>query len=216
MTTIVLADDHHLVREGMRALLEIEADFSVIGEAADGLSTVDMVERLKPDVLIADVMMPNLNGVEVARHVSQRVPETRIIIVSMYANEAHVLEALRNGASAYVLKDARGDDLVHAVREVIAGHHYLSKQLSERAIESYIHKAQSSTVDPYDTLTTREREILQLSAEGYTGAAIAERLSLSPRTVETHRTNMMHKLDLHNQTELVRYALRRGLITLEG
>ncbi len=215
MTKIILADDHHLVREGLRVLLETEPDFEVVGEAADGLSAIQMVERLHPDVIIADLMMPDLNGLEVARHVSQYNAETRIIILSMHANEAYVMEALRNGASAYVLKDSRGNDLVHAVQEVLAGRRYLSPPLSERAIESYVEKAQNVELDPYETLTTREREVLHLAAQGHSAAEMAARLFLSPRTVETHRANLMRKLDLHTQTDLIRYALRRGIIPLD-
>lgn len=215
MTTIVLADDHHLVRAGLRALLESEPDFQVVGEAADGLAAVQMVERMCPDVLIADLMMPDLNGLEVTRHLTQSTPATRVVVLSMHANEAYVLEALRNGASAYVLKDSRADDLVYAVHEVLLGRRYLSPPLSERAIQSYVSKAQSETLDPYETLTTREREILHLTAQSHSATEIAERLSLSPRTVETHRANLMRKLDLHTQTDLIRYALRRGIIPLD-
>lgn len=215
MTTLVLADDHHLVREGLRALLEAEPDMDVVGEAADGLGAVQLVERLRPDMIIVDLMMPDLNGLEVARHISQHIPETRIIMLSMHANEAYVLEALRNGASAYILKDSRANDLITAVREVAAGRHYLSPPLSERAIDAYIEKSRSAALDPYETLTTREREILHLTARSYSASEIAARLSVSPRTVERHRANLMRKLDLHTQTDLIRYALRRGIIPLD-
>ncbi len=215
MTTIVLVDDHHVVRQGLRALLEAEPDFSVIGEAADGLAVVDLVDRLQPDVLIVDLMMPGLNGLDITRQVSQRSPQTQVIILSMYANEAYVVEALRNGATGYVLKDANVADLVRAVREATAGRRYLSPPLSDRAIEAYMQKANESTLDSYETLTAREREVLHLAAEGYTSTEIAERLSISPRTVETHRSNLMHKLDLRTQTDLIRYAIRRGILPLE-
>jgi two-component system response regulator NreC len=215
MTSIVLADDHQVVRQGLRALLEAEPDFSLVGEAGDGLETAQLIERLEPDVLIIDLMMPNLNGLEVTRQVSQRWPRTRVVILSMHANEAYVLEALRNGAAGYVLKDSSAADLVKAVREVVAGRRYLSPPLSERAIEAYLHKAQSAELDPYETLTTREREVLHLAAEGHSNAEIAARLSISPRTAETHRANMMRKLNLHTQTDLIRYALRRGILPME-
>jgi DNA-binding NarL/FixJ family response regulator len=216
MTKIILADDHHLVREGLRMILETEPDFEVIGEAADGLSAVQLVERLHPNIAILDLMMPDLNGLEVARHISQYTTDTRTIILSMHANEAYVLEALRNGVSAYILKDSRANDLVHAVREVLAGRRYLSPPLSERAIESYMEKAQTTELDPYETLTTREREVLHLAAQGYSATEMATRLFLSPRTVETHRANLMRKLDLHTQTDMIRYALRRGIIPLDN
>lgn len=213
---IVLADDHHVVREGLRALLETEPDFSIVGEAADGLATVDLVERLKPDVLVTDLMMPALSGLEVARQVALRSPTTRVVILSMYANEPYVLEALRNGAAGYVLKDSTGADLVQAVRQVLTGDRYLSPPLSARAIEAYVQKAEAGSLDIYETLTTREREILHLAAQGCSNAEVATRLSISPRTAETHRANMMRKLGLRTQADLIRYALRRGILPPEN
>jgi len=215
MTTIVLADDHHMVRQGLRVLLDAESDFRVIGEAGDGLEAVQLVERLKPDVLVLDLMMPGLGGLEVTREVSKCSPQTRVVILSMYADEAYVLEALRNGAAAYVLKDSSSADLVQAVQEVTAGRRYLSPPLSDRAIETYKERAQAAPLDRYETLTTREREVLHLAAEGLTNTEIAARLGISPRTAETHRTHLMRKLDLHGQTDLIRYALRRGIIKME-
>jgi len=215
MTTIVLADDHHIVRQGLRVLLEGQPDFQLVGEAGDGLEAVQLTERLKPDVLIIDLMMPSLNGLEATRQVSQRSPHTRVVILSMHANEAYVLEALRNGAAGYVLKDSSAADLVHAVREVVAGRRYLSSPLSERAIAAYIQKASDVTLDPYEMLTNREREVLHLAAEGNTNAEIADQLSISPRTAETHRANLMHKLGLRTHTDLIRYALRRGILPME-
>lgn len=214
MTTIALADDHQVVRNGLRVLLEAEPDFSVVGEAGDGLEAVRLVERLQPDVLVLDLMMPGLNGLEVARQVSQRSPQTRVVILSMYDNEAYVLEALRAGAAAYVPKESTSAELVRAIREAVAGRRYLSPPLSERAIEIYIQKAESAALDPYETLTAREREVLHLVAEGHTNAEIAARLFVSPRTIETHRANLMRKLGLHTQTDLIRYALRRGILPM--
>jgi DNA-binding NarL/FixJ family response regulator len=215
VTTIVLADDHHVVRQGLRALLEGEPDFRVVGEAGDGLAVLDLVKRLEPDVLIVDVMMPGLNGLEVTRQVCQRSPQTRVVVLSMHANEAYVIETLRAGAAAYVLKESTSDELVRAVRRAVAGHRYLSPPLSERAIEAYVQKAESAPLDPYETLTTRERQVLQLAAEGHTNADIAARLFISPRTVETHRAKLMRKLKLYTRTDLIRYALQRGIIPLE-
>jgi len=214
-TSILLADDHPIVRHGLRALLEAEPDFHIVGETDDGLETVRSVERLQPDVLVLDLMIPSLNGLEVTRQVCRRVPKTRVIILSMHANEAYVLKALCNGAMGYVLKEASTTELVRAVREVVAGRRYLSPPLSERAIEAYIQKASEGALDPYETLTAREREVLHLVAEGYTNAEIAARLSISPRTVEVHRANMMRKLGLRSQTDLIRYAFRRGILPLE-
>jgi two-component system response regulator NreC len=215
MTTIVLADDHHVVRQGLRSLLETEPDFSVVGETGDGLEAAQLAERLQPDVLVLDLMMPGLNGLEVTRQISQRSPRTHVVILSMHPNEAYVLEALRAGAAAYVLKESTSAELVRAVREAVAGRRYLSPPLSERAIEAYMQKAESAALDPYETLTTREREVLHLAAEGHTNAEIADRLFISRRTVETHRANMMRKLGLRTQTDLISYALRRGILPME-
>jgi two-component system response regulator NreC len=215
LTTIVLADDHHVVRQGLRALLAAEPGFSVVAEAADGLTTADLVERLKPNVLVLDLMMPHLGGLEVARQVRRRSPQTRVVVLSIHANEAYVLEALRNGVAGSVLKESTAADLVQAVREAVAGRRYLSPPLSERAIELYVQKAQATLPDIYETLTSREREVLHLAAEGLSNADIAARLSITRRTAETHRARVMRKLGLRNQTELIRYALRRGILPME-
>jgi two-component system response regulator NreC len=212
MTTIALADDHHIVRQGLRRLLEDEPDFQVVGDTGDGLEALQLVERLQPDVLVVDLAMPGLSGLEVTRQVCQRSPQTRVIILSMYANEAYVLEALKNGAAGYVLKESSGVDLVLAMREALAGRRYLSPPLSEHAIEAYLKKVDTGPPDPYETLTAREREVLHLAAEGHTNNQIAKRLSISPRTVETHRANLMRKLGLNNHAELIRYALGRGIL----
>lgn len=212
MIRIVLADDHHIVRQGLRALLELEPDFSIVGEAADGLEAIHQVERLKPDVLIIDLVMPGLNGLEVTRLISQRFPQTRVVILSMYTNESYVLEALRNGAFGYVPKCSEGIHLVQAVREAAAGRRYLSPPLSNEAVNAYAERTKETSVDIYETLTTREREVLHLVAEGHTNAEIAVRLFISPRTVEIHRASMMRKLGLRNYADLVRYALEKGIL----
>jgi DNA-binding NarL/FixJ family response regulator len=193
--------------------LERQDEYQVVGEADDGLEAVELVERLRPDVLIVDVMLPGLNGLEVTTRVRARVPETRVVVLSMYANESYVLEALRNGASGYVLKATSVSQLVEAVRAALAGQRYLSPPLTEHAIDAYISKANhaTATFDSYKMLTPREREVFQLSAEGLSNADISERLQISPRTAETHRTRIMHKLQLHSQAELVHYAIQHGL-----
>ena len=185
--TIVLADDHPVVRRGMRALLESEPDISVVGETGDGLETVRLVERLQPDVLILDLMMPGLSGLEALRIIRQRSPRTCVLVLSMHNTSAFVAESLRNGATGYVLKGSEEETLVHAVREVAAGRRFLSPPVTERAIDAYIDQAKSAKLDPHETLTTREREVLQLTAEGRSGVDIAARLHISPRTVENHR-----------------------------
>lgn len=210
---ILVADDHAVVCKGLRALLEAEPDFEVVGEVHDGLEVLPMVSRAKPDILLLDIMMPGLNGLEVARQVHQRQPQTRVVVLSMHSSEAYVLEALRNGAAGYLLKQSTEEDLVQGIRQVLSGQRYLSPPLTERAVEVYSEKSRGQDVrDPYENLTEREREVLQLGAEGLSVSEIAARLSISPRTVETHRANLMDKLSLHTQTELVRYALRRGII----
>jgi DNA-binding NarL/FixJ family response regulator len=215
MIKIILADDHHVVRQGLRSLLEAESDFEIIGEAAGGLETIQLVEQMEPDILVLDLVMPDLSGLEVVRQVGQRSPKTLVIILSMHANEAYVLEALRNGASGYVLKKATAGELVEAVHVVISGRRYLSPPLSEHAIQAYIQKADERIEDSYELLTDREREVLHLAAKGLTGPEIANLLSISPRTVEMHRANMMHKLELRNQLDMFRYAVRKGILTID-
>jgi len=212
-TTIVLGDDHKIVLRGLRALLDGQPGFSVIGEAADGLKVTGLVERLKPDVLVVDLMMPGLSGFDVTRRVTKRLPKTRVVILSMYSSEAHVAEALRSGAMAYVLKDASAEDLVNAIREAAAGRRFLSAPFSNDLIETYLSRAEG--VGPYDTLTPREREVLHLVAEGLTSGEIAGRLFISPRTAESHRANLMRKLGLRSRTDLVRFAFQHGIVPLE-
>jgi DNA-binding NarL/FixJ family response regulator len=215
LTTIILADDHHVVRQSFRILLEAESGFQVLGEAASGLEAINLVERLRPDVLVIDNMMPDLNGIEAVRRVKKQFPKTVIVILSMHENEAYVLEALRAGVSAYVLKKSTAQELVYAIEQGVAGHLFLSPPLSEHAIEAYLQKSQGTVLDRYDTLTAREREVLYLAAEGLNHTEIATRLSISPRTVEMHHGNLMRKLHLRNQTDLIRFALQRGILPLE-
>ncbi len=212
--TLVLADDHQIVRQGLRELLKTLPDVTLVGETADGLETVRVVEKLRPDLLILDLMMPGLNGMEVARQVTRRSPDTRIVILSMHSNEAYVVEALRAGATAYVLKESSAEELLKAVQEAAAGRRYLSPPLSEDALGQYVQKAEGGTLDPLNTLTEREREVLQLTAEGLSRTEISERLFISPRTVESHRANLMRKLNVRNLKELIRYAVQRGVLPL--
>lgn len=212
MITVLLADDHAILRQGLRALLVNEPDLSIIGEAADGQQAIQLIENLRPDILILDLKLPGLNGLEVARETRQRSPRTRVVILSMHANQAYVLEALRAGALAYVLKESTASDVVHAIREVLAGRRFLSPPLSEDDVEAYMRKTKIGSLTALETLTRREREVLRLAAEGQTSAEIAKILSISPRTVEIHRTHMMHKLGLHTQSELFRYALKQGIL----
>ncbi len=213
-TRIAVADDHQIVRQGLRAVLEGSADFAVVGEASSGLEVLSLVDRARPDVLVLDLMMPGLNGLEVTRQLHQKHPATRVVILSMHGTESYVLEALRAGAMAYLLKSGSSSELLDAVHAVVAGRRYLSPPLSDRAVEAYARLAEGAS-DSYDTLTTREREVLQLAAEGHTSQDIAGRLGISPRTVETHRANLMRKLGLAGQTDLIRYSIRRGILPAE-
>lgn len=213
--SIVLADDHAIVRDGLRALLEAEPGFAVAGEADDGLKAIRLVERLKPDVLVLDLMMPGLNGLDALRIVGQRSPRTRVVVLSMSDSETFVAQALKGGASAYVLKGCKAGCLMEAVRRVVDGQSYLSPPLSDRPLEAYLEKAEAASPDPHDTLTPRERQVFQLAAEGKANTEIAARLHLSSRTVEMHRASMMRKLGLPNHAELVRYAMKRGLLPAE-
>jgi DNA-binding NarL/FixJ family response regulator len=210
--SIVLADDHRIVRQGLRRLLEAERVFKVVGETGDGLEATALVERLRPEVLVLDVMMPGLSGLDVTLQVARRVPATRVVVLSMYASDAYVFEALRNGAWAYVLKDVTAAELVRAIRSVLSGRRYLSPPLSAPAVLAHERKVRDTEVDIYETLTAREREVLHLAAEGLTAASIAGRLGISLRTAETHRAHLMRKLGLHGRAQLVRYALQRGLL----
>ncbi len=213
MTTLLLADDHQIVREALRLLLETQPDFNVIAETGDGLDALHLIEKHKPDLLILDMMMPGLTGLEVARRTKSISPATRVIVLSMHDAESYVVEALAAGVAGYVLKKSSSSDLIHAIREALTGNLYLSPSLNERALQAYIQRAQDSRAeDPYDTLTQREREIFQLAAEGLSNPHIAERLTLSARTVEMHRGNLMKKLGLKSQTELVKYAVKRGVV----
>jgi DNA-binding NarL/FixJ family response regulator len=209
--TIVLADDHNIVRQGFRLVLESHEQFKVVAEASDGLETVRVTTRLKPDVLVVDLIMKGLNGLEVIRQVGKTSPRTKSIILSMYSDEPHVIEALQVGACGYVLKESDSSDLAKAIHEVMAGRHYLSAPLSELAIAAYKEKTKGTSLDLYNTLTAREREVLQLVAEGNSNAQIAARLFISERTVESHRATMMQKLSLTSRRELIDYALKRGI-----
>ncbi|MBL8133635.1 MAG: response regulator transcription factor [Anaerolineae bacterium] len=210
MIRIILADDHQMVLDGLARMLADEPDFSILATAKEGLEAVRLVEQFRPDLLIADLMMPGINGLEVTRRV-QRTDPVKVIILSMHADESYVLEALRSGARGYVLKEDSRTSLIRAIREVMAGRRYLSAPLSERAIESYLNLHEPSA-DPYESLTAREREVFQLLAEGHGNKAIADRLSIGVRTVETHRANLMEKLNLHTPAEIIHFAYQRGIL----
>lgn len=204
--TVLLADDHPIVRQGLRAVLGTESDIELVGEAADGPSAVKLTTQLKPAVVVLDLMLPGSSGLEVARQLRKRMPDLRIVILSMHSDPAYVREAMRAGVDAYVAKEAGGEELIQAVRAAAEGRRYLSPPITEDVLSGRSNK------DPFDLLTAREREVLQLTAEGLTGNDVAERLFISPRTVESHRANMMRKFGLRNQKELIRFAVERKLV----
>jgi len=211
----MLAEDHPVVREGLRAMLEAEGGFQVVGQTGNSSEIGGMVQELRPDVLVLDLIMPGIGGLNALRELTRRRLDTPVVVLSMYANEAYVLEALQNGASAYVLKQSEAAELIRGIREVCRGRRYLSPPLSQRAVDAYASRAGVKTPDDESQLTVREREVLTLVGEGFTSAQIAERLFISVRTVETHRSNLMKKLGLHSQADMVRRALRREMGPLE-
>ena len=253
---VLLVDDHPIVRQGLHRLLEIEPDFEVVGEAGDGLEALAMVNHLQPDVLILDLMMPGLNGLEVTRQVLQRKPGIRVVVLSMHQDEAYVLQALRCGAKGYVLKDSSPRELATAIRLVSVGGSYFSESINQKVIKAMLVRleerpqaaggepepvmigsasesaednhglvaqkraipadAGGPTIDSYELLSRRERVVLQLIVEGNTNTEVARRLQISPRTAEVHRASIMHKLNFSNVTELMRYAIKRGIIKLDS
>jgi len=213
MIKVLLADDHQVVIDGFKAVLAAEPDLTVVGQAADGLQVLPAIEAHHPDVLVLDLMMPGLNGLEVLRLLRGRTPPLATVVLSMHESDSYVAEALRHGASAYVLKQSPASELVHAIRTVAAGGRYLSPPLSQERVADYERRSKSATLDPFDTLSGREREVFQLAAEGLTNSEIATRLSIGRRTVETHRANLIRKLGLKSQADLVRLAVKRGLLT---
>lgn len=211
MITAIIADDHEIVRHGLRGILEHDGQCRVVAEAADGLQAAQLVDKHKPSILILDLNMPRVHGLEVLRQVKTSSPHTRVIVLSMHNDEPYVIEALRAGAMAYLLKGSESHDISRALAEVLAGRRFLSATLSEWAINALMTKP-ADDADPLHSLTQRERMVLQLAAEGLSNAEVAEKLFISPRTAETHRTNLLRKLGLQNQTDLVRFAIRKGLI----
>jgi DNA-binding NarL/FixJ family response regulator len=209
--TVMLADDHAVVRDGLRALLEGGHDLQVVGVAGNGRDAVAEAQRLRPDIVIMDIAMPELDGVEATRRIVEKCPDTRVLILSMYLSAEHIHRALQAGAQGYVLKESAGDEVVEAIRALRAGKRYLSHRITETVIDDYLRDG--SNVSPIDSLSLRERDVLQLVVEGRTNAGIAQALSLSPKTVETYRARIMRKLKVRDTVELVKFAMRHGLIT---
>ena len=210
---IMLADDHTVVRQGLRKLLEERSDWEVIAEAGDGREAVRLAEQHKPDVAILDVAMPLLNGIEATRQIARRVPGTRVLVLSMHADEAYVTQILQAGATGYLLKESADVDLMQAVSAVSMGKSFFSPAIARVMLDDYVRQlADKGITDRYESLSEREREIFQLIAEARTNKEIAALLNVSPSTVETHRARIMEKLDLHSAAEIVLYAVRRGVI----
>ncbi|MEK7263454.1 MAG: response regulator transcription factor [Bacteroidota bacterium] len=213
---VLLADDHEIVRQGLRSLLEQTMDIEVIAEAEDGKEAVLKTEQFLPDVVVMDIGMPTLNGIEATRQIKKMYPDIFILILTMHATEEYIAQMLHAGASGYILKKSAYQELLQAIRAVHKGHSYLSPSVSKKVLDDYLDRTKEMFAnDPYETLTTREREVLQVLAEGKSNQEIAHSLFLSAKTVETHKANVMKKLDLHSTTELVKYAIRKGIITSE-
>jgi DNA-binding NarL/FixJ family response regulator len=213
---VLLADDHTIVREGVRLCLEAMGDIEVVAEAEDGQMAVLLANQLRPDVAVVDLTMPRLNGVEAIRQIKRDLPETEVVVLSVHDSEPYVVQALRAGAAGYVLKRNAATELAAAIRAAHAGQAYLHPSIARRVIDDYlsrIHASEDAASEPHERLTPREREVLQLAAEGHTTRAIAGLLCLSTKTVEHHRASLMTKLGLRGQTELVKYAIRAGLVS---
>lgn len=211
---VLVADDHTIIRSGLRMLLERESGFEVVAEASDGRQAVELAESLKPDVAMLDIGMPNLNGIEATRQIVQKLPRTRVVVLSMHSDESYVLKALKSGARGYLLKDSAESDILNSIRAVNDGKAYFSPEISRMLVEDYMRQMQQRGVeDSYELLTAREREILQMLAEGRSNKEISSALNLSPYTVETHRGNILQKLNLHSLPELILYAVRKGVIS---
>lgn len=211
---ILLVDDHNVMRRGLRLLIERQSGFLVVGEAADGRQAVELAEATRPDVVVLDIGLPHLNGIEAAQRINEALPDTAIIVLSMHSDEGYVMRPLRAGAKGYLLKDSAEEDLMNGIKSVSAGKAFFSSEVSKMLVEDYVREIKARGVeDSYELLTPREKEILHLLVEGKSNKDIAASLSLSPYTVETHRRNLQEKLNLHSFAELILYAVRKGVIS---
>jgi DNA-binding NarL/FixJ family response regulator len=212
---IIIAEDHTILREGLKALLSSSADLEVVGEAEDGREAIRIAIALKPDLMLMDLSMPKLNGIEAIKEIKRQCPDIKILVLTVYKTEEYVLASLQAGADGYILKEANHAEFLMAIKNVLLGKNYLSPEISGKVIEGYIKGKQNDTTAPqtvWDTLTSREREILKLVAEGYKNRQIADDLCISLKTVEKHRENLMKKLDLHTESALTSYAIEKGLV----
>jgi len=210
---ILLADDHTILRAGLKMMLNAQPDMEIVGEAQDGRQSMQEAQRLQPDIILMDITMPDMNGIEATKQIKKLLPEIKILILTMHEHDEYIFQALRAGASGYMLKEAADTELISAIHIIQSGQFYLSPTAQSVMVGDYLQRLRTGEdKDSYSSLTEREREILKLVAEGYTNNQIAERLVISPKTVDTHRTHIMDKLNLHSRAELVKYAMRRGLL----
>ena len=213
MISVFLADDHRVLRDGLRILLESQADIRVVGEAENGNQAMEGIIRLKPDIAVMDISMPELNGIEAAQIIHESLPDIGIVILSIHSDLEHIFRALQAGAQGYLLKESAGSEVISAVRAVNLGRRYLSPSIREAVKEAYLHNRQVQS--PLEMLSLREREVLQLTVEGHSSASIAERINLSPKTVDTYRSRLMGKLGVHDLPELVRFAIKHGITPID-
>jgi len=215
-TKIILADDHKIIREGLRSLLEKQTDMEVIAEAHDGLTTVSLVQKLHPDLVIMDIGMPEMNGIDATRKITKDFREVQVIALSMHSDRRFVIQMLKAGAAGYLLKDSAFEELVAAIHTVMQGQHYLSKKITDVVVQDYLQNLPKNESTVFTILSSREREVLQLIAEGKNTKQIASVLNVSIKTIETHRQQVMEKLNIHSIAELTKYAIREGLTSLES
>jgi len=214
---LLVADDHKIFRQGIKKLLEEEPDLQVVGESADGRETVKKATELKPDIVLMDIAMANLNGLEATKQIKKVLPEVKVIMLTMHKNEEYVLQSFQAGASGYILKEGAVEELVSAIRSIYADKSFLSPTVSKTLVDAYLRKMETGkTETPFDLLTDREREVLQLIAEGYTNREVAKQLFISVKTVEAHRAHIMQKLNIHDIAKLVKYAIQKGLVDLNA
>jgi two-component system response regulator NreC len=212
---VLVADDHTILRQGIKSLLANEKEIEVIGEAKDGREALTIIEETLPDVILMDIAMPGLNGLEATRRIKKKFPRMKVLVLTMYTNEEYIFQILNAGANGYLVKETAFQDLISAIKAVYKNEAFMSPSISKKVINSYIKRAQKDEEETCEILTTREREILQLIAEGNSSKKIAELLFISPKTVETHRTHIMDKLNIHNRTGLVKYAIRKGIVDVD-
>lgn len=213
---VLLADDHTIVRDGLKLLLESQPDMRVIGEASNGNEALRLTQELSPDVVLMDIAMPELNGIDAAQRICDEHPKVKVVILSMHSSSEHIFRALRAGAVGYLLKESAGEEVATAVRSAFAGQRYLSAKIENTLIDDYLKQRKMGPVSsPLDSLSSREREVLQLTCEGKTTAEIAEKLYLSTKTVETYRSRFMRRLDIHDIPSLVKFAIQNGIISLD-